>query len=155
MTTEKKKVEKLEKETVNLKDVGRYFYGLGRRKTATAKIRVYFDCPKDLKNKAVINGVPIKNYFSSSVELYNVYKPLEVVGVQQKDIFISIKAEGGGKTGQSEAARLALSRALMVKDIGYRSLLKSMGFLTRDPRMKERKKPGLKRARRAPQWTKR
>ncbi len=152
MITEDKKVEEKE---IDLSKAGKYFYGLGRRKTATAKIRIYFDCPKELKNKALINGMAIKDYFSSSVELFNIYKPLEIVGINQKDVFISIKAEGGGKTGQSGAARLALSRALMEKDIDCRPLLKSVGFLTRDPRMKERKKPGLRRARRAPQWTKR
>ncbi|TRZ77264.1 30S ribosomal protein S9 [bacterium] len=155
MITEEKKLEKVENEAVDLKTAGKYYYGLGRRKTATAKMRIYFDCPKELKNKALINGIAIKDYFSSSVEMFNIYKPLEIVGVNQKDVFISIKAEGGGKTSQSGAARLAMSRALMNKDADCRSLLKSVGFLTRDPRMRERKKPGLRRARRAPQWTKR
>ena len=156
MITEDKKIEgKVESEEMDISKAGKYFYGLGRRKTATAKIRIYFDCPKEMKNKALINGVAIKDYFASSVELFNVYKPLEIVGIQQKDVFISIKADGGGKTGQSGAARLALSRALIAKESDYRSLLKAVGFLTRDPRMKERKKPGLRRARRAPQWTKR
>jgi len=156
MATEDKKLEvKTENIGIDLSNAGKYFYGLGRRKTATAKIRVYFDCPAEMKNKAFINGVAIKDYFASSVELFNIYKPLEIVGVNQKDVFISIKADGGGKTGQSGAARLALSRALIAKESDFRSLLKAVGFLTRDPRMKERKKPGLRRARRAPQWTKR
>lgn len=147
--------DKQAKKEINLSAAGIYFYGLGRRKTATVRARLYFDAPKDFKGAFLVNERSSEEYFSTKEQQQNISRPLEAAGINKKDVFISIKAEGGGKTGQAEAARLAVSRALIVKDENLKPILKALGFLTRDSRKRERKKPGLRRARRAPQWVKR
>lgn len=135
------KVEQKIAETPKFK--GRYYYGTGSRKTAITRVRLYPG-----KGKIVIND---KEIFQPD-EVY--LAPLILVG--QKDKFdLSIKVKGGGLTGQKEAIRHGISRALLEFNKDLRPTLKKAGFLTRDPREKERKKPGLKRARRAPQWQKR
>lgn len=148
-------MEKQIKDIVDLTKAGSYHYGLGRRKTSTARARIYFDAAKELKGKFFSNSIDVKSYFPVSSQSANVYKPLEAVGVKKGDIFVTLKISGGGKSGQSEAARLAIARALIESNEDYKPVLRAAGFLTRDPRMKERKKPGLRGARRAPQWTKR
>jgi len=120
-----------------------YFYGLGRRKTAIAKVRL---C-KGI-GKFTINGAETAN--PSRVYL----EPLKILG-QEKNYDIEAKTFGGGIVAQLDAIRLGISRALQKIDPDWRTTLKKEGFLTRDPRMKERKKPGLKGARKAPQWAKR
>ncbi len=120
-----------------------YWFGTGRRKTATASVRI-FEEPKD---GLTVNGQ--KKDLSAGV-----LAPFELVG--KKDSFgATIRVCGGGKESQLDAIRHGIARALEKYSPEFRITLKKAGFLTRDPREKERKKPGLKRARRAPQWAKR
>jgi small subunit ribosomal protein S9 len=121
----------------------KYHYGTGRRKTAVAQVRLY---PKG-SGKVTVNETVVA--LPSSVYL----EPLKLVG--QSDMDISAHVNGGGFQGQIEAIRHGVARALLAMDEEYRTTLKKAGFLTRDPRAKERKKFGLKGARRAPQWSKR
>lgn len=127
----------------------RYYYGLGRRKTASARVRLH---PGE--NGFVVNGRPADEYFSRSVDLRNAVEPLQVVD-RVGDYRVTVVVKGGGVAGQSGAVRLGVARALEEAEPELRAPLKAGGYLTRDPRMKERKKPGLKRARKAPQYTKR
>jgi small subunit ribosomal protein S9 len=121
----------------------RYYYGLGRRKTAVAQVRLF----PDGKGSVTINGKVIES--PSPVYL----EPLKLAGKMSSDITVVVS--GGGFQGQLEAIRHGISRALVVMDEGHKLTLKQSGLLTRDPRAKERKKYGLKSARRAPQWSKR
>ena len=100
-----------------------------------------------------VNGQPFEKYFDTSYQKKAVEQPIKQTGI--KDMDFTVLAKGGGKNGQAEAARLGIARALIKFDLGLRPSLKAKGWLTRDPRVKERKKPGLKKARRAPQWSKR
>ena len=124
-----------------------YFYGTGRRKKSVARVRVYAG-----SGKITINNRDIDDYFG--LETLKVRQPLALTGTADKfDIVCNV--QGGGVTGQAGAIRHGLSRALLQYDENLRPALKKAGFLTRDPRMKERKKYGLKGARRAPQFSKR
>lgn len=127
----------------------RYYYGLGRRKEAIASVRLYPG-----SGEMNVNEVPAGEYFNNDTLISVIQQPLELSG-QSKKFRISLMVKGGGKRGQAEAARLAISRALQEVSVDLRPSLKKAGFLTRDPREKERKKPGLKRARKAPQFSKR
>ncbi len=127
-----------------------YFYANGYRKTSTAKVRLF---PKG-KGDVIINGKPIKEYLKTGAQFHAVFAPLKAVGME-KTVDLTIVVKGGGIIGQAEAIRHGIARALTDLDLTLRPTLKKAGFLTRDPREKERKKPGLKRARRAPQWSKR
>ena len=127
-----------------------YIYTVGRRKAAVAQIRLY----KKGEGKIIINKHDYKKYFPFFEFQKIVTAPLVLVGEDnQHDITVVVR--GGGIRGQAEAIRLGISRALIELNKDCRPVLKANGFLTRDPRVKERKKPGLKRARRAPQWSKR
>ena len=126
-----------------------YFYGTGRRKNSVARVRVY-----NGTGKITINDRDIDDYFGLETLKLIVRQPLAVAGVEGK-FDIVVRVAGGGVSGQAGAIRHGIARALLVVDESYRSALKSAGFLTRDPRMKERKKYGLKAARRAPQFSKR
>lgn len=128
----------------------KYIYANGKRKTAVAKVRLY----PNGKGQITINGMPIKEYFVSDSQFTAVYAPLKLAGLE-KTVDLSVLLFGGGIIGQAEALRHGISKALVEYKAELRPTLKKEGFLTRDPRMKERKKPGLKRARRAPQWAKR
>ena len=120
-----------------------YFYGTGRRKKSVARVRVYAGT-----GKITINGRDIDDYFGLETLKLVVRQPLTLTGLTEKfDIVCTVA--GGGVTGQAGAIRHGLSRALLQYDENLRSQLKKAGFLTRDPRMKERKKYGLKGARRA------
>lgn len=119
-----------------------YFYGTGRRKTAVAQVRLYPD-----KSDVKINGEKSKLGYESK-------KPLEAVG-KLSDFGVSIKVQGGGVSSQEEAISLGIARALERYNPEFRTALKKAGLLRRDPRMKERKKPGRKKARKSPQWSKR
>lgn len=131
---------------------GRYVYAVGRRKTAVAQIRLY-PSTGGLKENTV-NSKTAKMYFGTD-DLVNVaLSPIKVVG-KENDFILSALVRGGGLHGQAGAIRLGVARALIVHDLGLRAVLKAQGFLTRDSRAVERKKPGLKKARRAPQWAKR
>ena len=126
-----------------------YYYGTGRRKTSTARVRLY---PGE--GAMVINGKPATEYFSRELDMIRALEPLRVTGTENQ-YMISVMVSGGGITGQSGAIRHGIARALLAANPEFRPPLKSAGLLTRDPRAKERKKPGLKRARKAPQYTKR
>ena len=126
-----------------------YFYGTGRRKKSVARVRVYAGT-----GKITINDRHIDDYFGLETLKLIVRQPLALTGTADK-FDIVCKVAGGGVTGQAGAIRHGLSRALLQYDENLRPELKKAGFLTRDPRLKERKKYGLKAARRAPQFSKR
>lgn len=133
-------------------DKAKYFYSTGRRKAAIAKVRVYEGVDKP---GVSVNDMDLETYFSNSKVLMDkVYSPLELLSLKDK-FFVSVKVLGGGINGQAEAIRLGISRALVRMKEDYKKDLKVRGFLTRDPREVERKKPGFKKARRSPQWKKR
>ena len=126
-----------------------YFYGTGRRKSSVARVRLYPGT-----GKITINGRDIDDYFGLETLKLIINQPFGVTSTMGKyDIVANVN--GGGISGQAGAIRHGVSRALLLADDTYRPLLKKAGFLTRDPRMKERKKYGLKAARRAPQFSKR
>ena len=126
-----------------------YYYGTGRRKSSVARVRVYPG-----SGNITINGRTIDDYFGLETLKLIVRQPLNITDTSDKfDIVCTVA--GGGVTGQAGAIRHGLSRALLVYNPELRPVLKKAGFLTRDPRMKERKKYGLKAARRAPQFSKR
>ena len=127
-----------------------YQYGTGRRKSSIARVRVY----ENGTGSIIVNGRDIDDYFGLDTLKLIVRQPLVSTDTIGKvDIICTVK--GGGVTGQAGAIRHGISRALLGVNAEYRATLKSAGFLTRDPRMKERKKYGLKAARRAPQFSKR
>ena len=126
-----------------------FFYGTGRRKKSIARVRVYAGT-----GKIIINDREIDDYFGLETLKLIVRQPLNLTGTTEK-FDIVCRVSGGGVTGQAGAIRHGLSRALLQYDEELRGTLKKAGFLTRDPRMKERKKYGLKGARRAPQVSKR
>jgi small subunit ribosomal protein S9 len=128
----------------------KYFEAVGRRKTAVAIVRLF----PEKSDEILINNKNFKEYFPTIYQQKMVLAPLELT--QNLGNFkIIVLARGGGKNSQAEAVRLGISRALVLFDSNLRPILKSAGFLKRDPRKKERKKFGLKKARRAPQWQKR
>ena len=126
-----------------------YYYGTGRRKSSVARVRLYPGT-----GKVTINDRDIDDYFGLETLKVIVRQPLELLGLTEK-FDIVVRVQGGGVSGQAGAIRHRLSRALLENDETLRPQLKKAGFLTRDPRMKERKKYGLKGARRAPQFSKR
>lgn len=126
-----------------------YFYGTGRRKKSVARVRVY---PGN--GNITINGKDVEEYFGLETLKLIINQPFNATGTMGKfDIVANVN--GGGISGQAGAIRHGVARALVTADETYRPALKAAGFLTRDPRMKERKKYGLKAARRAPQFSKR
>lgn len=139
--------KKEEKELIKFK--GRYISVLGKRKTSVAQVRLY----KNGRGIIIINGLQLNQYFDVD-KVIIVNQPLKLTG-HLRDLDFSILVKGGGKSGQVEAIRHGLTRALIIFDNKLRDALKAKGWLTRDSRRKERKKPGLKKARRAPQWSKR
>ena len=126
-----------------------YFYGTGRRKSSVARVRVY-----NGTGKITINDRDIDDYFGLETLKLIVRQPLVLAEIENKFDMV-VRVAGGGVSGQAGAIRHGLSRALLLYDENLRPVLKKAGFLTRDPRMKERKKYGLKAARRAPQFSKR
>jgi small subunit ribosomal protein S9 len=129
---------------------GSLLYALGRRKTAIARVRVI----KNGKGLVTVNAKKAETFFPTFELQSIVTGPLKVTG-QETAVDVSAQVEGGGVHAQAEAVRLGISRALIQLNPTFRKTLKKLGYLTRDPRAKERKKFGLKRARRAPQWSKR
>ena len=125
------------------------YYGTGRRKSSVARVRLV---PGN--GNVIINGKDMAEYFGKKTLEMIVMQPLEVTETAGR-FDVKVNATGGGTTGQAGAIRHGIARALLQADPEYRSALKRAGFLTRDPRMKERKKYGLKGARRAPQFSKR
>ncbi len=127
-----------------------YMYGTGRRKSSVARVHLF----PNGTGAITINGRDIDDYFGLETLKLIVRQPLNTTGVLGK-VDVVATVTGGGVTGQAGAIRHGIARALLQVDEAYRPLLKAAGFLTRDPRMKERKKYGLKAARRAPQFSKR
>ena len=128
---------------------GQYYYGLGRRKCAIAQVRLF---PSG-DGQIIVNGRPSREYFGREALDIVLQEPLRAV--EGSSYNVVVKVIGGGLTGQAGAIRLGIARALLVADEQSRSALRARGLLTRDARVKERKKPGLKRARKRPQYTKR
>jgi small subunit ribosomal protein S9 len=133
----------------DIKFKGKYIECVGSRKTATVTVRLYQGT-----GRIIINGKDAKDYFTITNWRDFVFKPFELTGTANK-FDLSVRALGGGQAGQADAVRLGVARALVEYNNDNRSILRKTGLLTRDPRMKERKKPGLKRARKAPQFSKR
>lgn len=128
----------------------KYIYGKGARKTAIAQVRLY----EKGKGNFEVNDLKLKDYFRTQ-NLQEVFlSPLKLTG-HLKDVDVTVRVHSGGLTAQADACRHGIARALNALDGELRPALKAQGFLTRDPRVKERKKPGLKRARKSPQWSKR
>ncbi len=127
-----------------------YYEAVGRRKTATARVRLF----PGGDGSIVINDRPLQEYFVQGMKVLHLVEPLKVTAMENR-FNVSVIVNGGGITGQSGAIRLGIARALLKVDPELRPILRKGGFLTRDARIKERKKPGLKRARKAPQYTKR
>ena len=127
-----------------------YYEGLGRRKEATARVRLYTDG----EISGVVNNKSFEQYFTREIDQIFINKTFKVTGTEGR-FHLSVKVNGGGVTGQAGAVRLGIARALLKVDPDLRKVLRENGMLTRDPRAKERKKAGLKRARKAPQYTKR
>lgn len=128
-----------------------YLFSVGRRKTAVARVRYHAKGQGEI----TVNDKPYQEYFPTAALQKMVTAPIEHAQGLMKDASITVKVQGGGKQAQAESLRLGISRVLLQVDPELKSTLRTAGFLTRDPRKKERKKPGLKRARRAPQWSKR
>ena len=126
-----------------------YFYGTGRRKESVARVRIYAGT-----GKVTVNDRDIDDYFGLDTLKLIVNQPLVLTDTKEK-FDIVCRVNGGGVSGQAGAIRHGIARALLLADETYKPLLKKAGLLTRDPRMKERKKYGLKAARRAPQFSKR
>jgi len=129
---------------------GRYIETVGRRKTATARVRIS-EAPK---NSITVNDKDVNEYFQTA-NLQKIASEALAVSKTPGKFKITVKVNGGGINGQAEAVRLGISRALIIDDKLLRGTLKKVGFLKRDPRAKERRKFGLKKARKAPQWSKR
>ena len=149
-----KKVEekKEAKAAVASKDFsGKYFYAVGKRKTSIAQVRLF---PVDKAEKIIVNGKEVKKYFTIERHSEMVDAPLKAVGMETR-FDVSAKVNGGGIMGQAEAVRLGVARALILHDENLKKTLKDLGYLTRDARIVERKKPGRRKARRSPQWAKR
>jgi small subunit ribosomal protein S9 len=127
----------------------RYYEAVGRRKRAVARVRLY---PGD--GQVVVNDKALDDFFGRPQDWRDVMAPLRLTNNEDR-FNLSVLVKGGGVTGQAQAIRHGVARALLVVDPNLRKPLRRAGFLTRDPREKERKKPGLKRARKAPQYTKR
>ena len=138
------------------KDKKTFYYGTGRRKSAVAKVKLVPG-----KGNITINGKDVHEYFPSELFVMDLSQPLVLTNTNDKfDCIVNVF--GGGYSGQAGATRLGITRALLEYDVttpeaeeSFRKILKSAGFVTRDPREKERKKPGLKKARKAPQFSKR
>ncbi|MDX1615787.1 MAG: 30S ribosomal protein S9 [Candidatus Promineifilaceae bacterium] len=129
-----------------------YHEGIGRRKRSSARVRIYLD--EEAKGVFVVNDKAVKEYFPRLGDYNTLIGPLHDAELMGK-MDVSVLVQGGGITGQTDAVRLGLARALVEYDENLRNVLRANGHLTRDPRVKERKKPGLRRARKAPTYTKR
>ena len=127
-----------------------YYEGVGRRKESIARVRLMSG-----SGQFTVNTKPAENYFTRYGDLDEILGTLTAVGEAREQLDITVVVNGGGVTGQTDAVKMGLARALLLMKPDYRPALRKGGYLTRDPRIKERKKPGLKRARKAPTYTKR
>jgi small subunit ribosomal protein S9 len=130
--------------------MAQYFEAVGRRKESTARVRLMQGSGTFIVNEKAANA-----YFTRMGDLQNILRPFAVVGEDVSKYDISVKVRGGGVSGQTEAVRLGVARALQALNANWTAVLRKHGLLTRDAREKERKKPGLKKARKAPTYTKR
>ncbi|HZJ42101.1 MAG TPA: 30S ribosomal protein S9 [Patescibacteria group bacterium] len=152
-TEKKSKIKEVDEKEVEKNETvefnGRFISAVGRRKRAVAQVRLY----EGGKGAVIVNGQKASEYFSG--EGHNVLaQPLKATG-HGRDFNFSVIVRGGGKLGQVDAVKLGIARTILEKDPESKEALKANNFLTRDPRQVERKKPGLKKARKAPQWSKR
>ncbi len=127
-----------------------YFYAKGKRKNAVATVRLF----PEGTGEVTINGSPLREWSDNEYMTFRIKQPLRLLGIT-KEMDLVIITTGGGKSAQAEAVCLGIARAFVRKDITLRTQLKGSGLLTRDSRVKERKKPGCLKARRSPQWSKR
>ncbi len=127
-----------------------YFEGVGRRKESIARVRVMSG-----SGKFIVNEKEIQAYFTRLGDVETILAPLKAAGQDLKAYDISVHVLGGGVNGQTDSVQLGLARALVKMNDQWGPIMRKGGFMTRDPRVKERKKPGLKRARKAPTYTKR
>lgn len=127
-----------------------YYEGIGRRKESTARVRLM-----NGTGRFIVNDKDAQNYFPRIGDMESIIGPLKAAGQELATYDITVVVTGGGVTGQTESVRLGLARALTKMNPDFGVAMRKGGFLTRDPRVKERKKPGLKRARKAPTYTKR
>ena len=127
-----------------------YYEGIGRRKESTARVRLMSGT-----GSFIVNDKPIDGYFTRLGDMEAILGPLEAAGMDRATFDVTVKVQGGGVTGQTDAVQLGLARALVKMNNELTAALRKGGYLTRDARIKERKKPGLKRARKAPTYTKR
>lgn len=127
-----------------------YYEGLGRRKSATARVRLHTGGEGQL----IINGKVHNDFFGREIDVMKILMPLQLTQTENQ-FNVTVLVNGGGITGQADAISMGISRALLKLNPDFRPILRKAGLLTRDAREKERKKPGLKRARKAPQYTKR
>lgn len=132
--------------------IGSYINAVGRRKTAIARVRLYVN-KREGFDTMTVNGKPVDVYFQDVEDVNKALSSLKNVNIDPAKA--SIKVSGGGIHSQADAVALATARAAVKLDENHKPILRAQGLMTRDPRAKERKKPGLKRARRAPQWSKR
>ncbi len=128
----------------------KYFEGVGRRKTSIARVRLFPQAEKSFS----VNERSLEGYFPTKELQYTVSSPLTLMSSEEQFKVVA-RVKGGGQNSQAEAVRHGIAKALVLFNPDFRKKLKKAGFLTRDPRMRERKKFGLKRARKAPQWAKR
>lgn len=135
---------------INMTDTTRYIPAIGRRKTAVASVRI---TPAS-ETVVTVNGKPVDEYFKTEERIHVTKEPF-IVAEDAGTYTIEVRVSGGGVSAQAGAVRHGISRALIKASIELRPPLKKAGLLTRDPRAVERKKPGLKKARKAPQWSKR
>jgi small subunit ribosomal protein S9 len=127
-----------------------YYEGVGRRKESIARVRLMSG-----SGQFIVNAKPVESYFTRYGDLDEILGTLKAVGEAREQLDITVVVNGGGVTGQTDAVKMGIARALLLMKPDYRPALRKGGYLTRDPRIKERKKPGLKRARKAPTYTKR
>jgi small subunit ribosomal protein S9 len=127
-----------------------YFEGIGRRKESTARVRVMSG-----SGKFIVNEKEAADFFTRKGDIENILKPFTAIGQERVGYDITVLVNGGGVTGQTSSVMLGLARALVKANAEWNSAMRKAGLLTRDARIKERKKPGLKRARKAPTYTKR
>lgn len=149
--TKKKKPEAKKAEKAVFENNGKYFEAVGRRKTSVARVRIY---PDRAPFEIAVNQKPYEEYFPTFELRSIVESPVSKTNIPKK-FSVSVRVFGGGIHSQAEAVRHGISRVLEKIDPQLRKVLKPFGYLKRDPRMKERRKFGLKKARRAPQWAKR
>jgi small subunit ribosomal protein S9 len=127
-----------------------YYEGIGRRKESTARVRLMSG-----SGQFIVNEKPADEYFTRLGDMNAIMAPIDAAGEEHSRLDITVVVKGGGVTGQTDAVKLGIARALIKMNPDLRPVMRKGGFLTRDPRVKERKKPGLKRARKAPTYTKR